>query len=92
MSILTETPAASDAAPTPGQPVRSEALLPADESSPDLQIAEEVAFDLQSDDARRVGAMPPDTATSKPSEAVAQALAPEAGPVPDPVEGAVPSP
>ena len=92
MSILTEKPTASEATPTPGQSVRSEGLLPADGADPDLQVAEEVAFDLQSDEARRVGAMPADTATTKPTEAVAQALAPEGGPLPDPVDGAVPAP
>lgn len=55
---------------------RSEGLLPADQSDPTLQVAEEVAFDLQSDDARRVGAMPEDAGAAKPAEAVAQALQP----------------
>ena len=62
----------------PAQPGnRSEGLLPTDDPAPDLEIAEEVAFDLQSDGARRVGAMPPDTPVSKPGEAVAQTLKPE---------------
>lgn len=55
-------------------PVRSEALLPADQPDPALEIAEEVAFDLQSDEARKVGSMPPDVPTAKPSEAMAEAM------------------
>ncbi|MES2899859.1 MAG: hypothetical protein V4723_09035 [Pseudomonadota bacterium] len=63
----------------PPQPhaVRSEGLLPADEADPALEIAEEVAFDLQSDQARQVGAMPPDAPGVKPAEAMAQALGAE---------------
>lgn len=85
-----DPPAASDASPTPGQPVRSEGLLPADEADTDLFVAEEVAFDLQSDATRRVGSMPRDTPTSKPAEAVAEALAPDGASLKDAVDGAVP--
>lgn len=64
---------------TPQQPaqarqVRSEGLLPADEPDPSLEVAEEVAFDQQSQGARKVGAMPPDVAGAKPSDAMAEAL------------------
>lgn len=71
------TPTASEATPTPGQPVRSEGLLPADQSDPNLQVAEEVALDLQSDQARRVGSLPPDSPLMKPGDAVAGALQPD---------------
>ncbi len=58
---------------------RSESLLPADEANPAPEVAEEVAFDLQSDQARRVGAMPPH-APGAPgadaAEAMAEALQP----------------
>lgn len=60
--------------PPPHYPVRSEALLPADDADPNLQVAEEIAFDLQSDSARRVGALPPDSPVAKPADAVAQSL------------------
>ncbi len=53
--------------------VRSEGLLPA-EPDPALEVAEEVAFDLQSDQARQIGAMPPDAPGAKPAEAMAKAL------------------
>lgn len=56
---------------------RSEALLPADQGDPDLQVAEEVAFDLQSDASRRVGAMPKDSPQAHPAEAMAEALQPD---------------
>ena len=69
-------PTAAKATPTPGQPVRAEGLLPADQSDPDLQVAEEVAFDLQSGQARNIGGMPTATPVSKPAEAVAESLAP----------------
>lgn len=65
--------------PAAPQPARSEGLLPADAPDPNLEIAEEVAFDLQSDQARAVGAMAPDTPVSKPAEALQQALQPEPG-------------
>lgn len=96
------TPAAGEAAPTPGQPVRSEGLLAADDDNPDLQVAEEVAFDLQSDEARRIGALPADTPAAKPADALAESLRPdgesgEASPgkqggqaLRDAVDGAVP--
>lgn len=63
--------------PAPAAPpsTRSEGLLPADQNDPNLQVAEEVAFDLQSDEARKVGSMPP--ATSPATEAVADSLRPD---------------
>lgn len=70
--------------PAPGQAARSEGLLPADPSDPNLQVAEEVAFDLQSDQARRIGSMPADTPTSQPAAAVAKALSADDGKQPDP--------
>lgn len=70
---------ASPAGQQPATDVRSPGLLPADQDDPNLQIAEEVAFDLQSDGARRVGAMPADTATAKPVEALAEAMQAPAG-------------
>ncbi len=50
---------------TPQQPadtrqVRSDGLLPAETPDPSLEVAEEVAFDQQSERARAIGAMPPD--------------------------------
>lgn len=69
--------AAPTAQPEAHTDVRSEGLLPADNANPDLEVAEEVSLDLQSDDARRVGALPPDTPVSKPAEAVAATLAPD---------------
>lgn len=72
----TETPAASDATPTSGQPVRSEGLLPADDADQPLEVAEEVNLDQQSDGARRVGALPDDTPVSKPADALAETLRP----------------
>lgn len=69
----------SPAGQQPATDVRSPGLLPADQDDPNLQIAEEVAFDLQSDGARRVGAMPADTATAKPVEALAEAMHAPAG-------------
>ena len=83
-------PSATEAAPTPGHPVRSEALLPADEANGELNVAEEVAFDLQSDEARRIGAMPLDTSASKPAEGVAKALAPDGGQLNDAEDVTVP--
>lgn len=92
MSSQSQVPTVSQASPSPGQPVRSEALLPADPCDPDLQVAEEVSFDLQSDEARRIGALPPDTAVSKPNEALAESLKPKAGnaALKQAIEGAVP--
>ncbi len=55
---------------------RSEGLLPTDGTDPNLDIAEEVSFDLQSDSTRRVGALPPDTPVSQPAAAIAKSLAP----------------
>ncbi|QYF92932.1 hypothetical protein KY495_19800 [Massilia sp. PAMC28688] len=71
---MTQPPHTSAARTEPQQDNRSESLLPADQTDPNLQVAEEVAFDLQSDEARRVGAMPKDTAQAKPAQAVADAL------------------
>lgn len=81
-----DTPSTPDAAnpyaatPDVATPGRSEGLLPADQSDPDLQVAEEVAFDLQSDEARAIGSMPTDTAVSKPGTAIAESLRPDQGP------------
>ena len=55
---------------------RSEGLLPADGPDANLEVAEEISFDLQSDSTRKVGAMPPDTPVSKPAEALAETLKP----------------
>ena len=71
-----ETPAAGEAAPPPGQPVRSEGLLPADDADQPLEVAEEVNLDQQSAGARRVGAPPDDTPVSKPADALAETLRP----------------
>ena len=60
----------------PPAPHRSEGLLPADDDDERFDIAEEVAFDLQSDSTRRVGAMPADGGPGKPAGAVAESLAP----------------
>ena len=43
-----ETPSADQAAPTPGQPVRSEGLLPADDAEEPLEVAEEVSLNQYS--------------------------------------------
>ena len=56
---------------------RSEGLLPADGPDANLEVAEEISFDLQSDSTRQVGAMPPDTPVSKPAEALAETLKPD---------------
>lgn len=64
---------------TPGTPhpdPRSEGLLPADQADANLEVAEEVSLDLQSDSTRRVGAMPPATPVSDPAQAVSEALQP----------------
>ena len=67
-----QTDSQSDPAP------RSEALLPADRADENLEVAEEVSLDMQSDSARSVGNMPPDTPVSKPAHAIAEALNPNA--------------
>ena len=59
---------------------RSEGLLPTDGVDPNLEIAEEVSLDLQSDSTRRVGSLPPDTPVSDPAAAIAESLSP---PTPD---------
>lgn len=57
---------------TPGQPVRSESRLPAgDEPDERDGVAEEVSLDQQSDQARRIGSLPPDPA---PGASVPDAL------------------
>ena len=93
-----EQKATATPATTPGN--RSEGLLPADDDR-NLEVAEEVSLDLQSDGTRAVGAAPSDTPVSKPAEAMAQALAPtgaagnsepsNAGPepAPNPVQSAI---
>lgn len=62
--------------PTEPNKSRSEGLLPIDSPDPDLEIAEEVSFDLQSDSTRRVGPLPEDTPVSNPAKAIAQTLNP----------------
>ncbi|HEX8615865.1 MAG TPA: hypothetical protein VF800_31675 [Telluria sp.] len=60
--------------------VRSESLLPPgdDEDDGRFAVAEEVSLDQQSDDARRVGALPPDPAPGADlAGAVAGSLAPD---------------
>lgn len=56
---------------------RSENLLPGEEGGEDgrFEVAEEVAFDIQGDDARRVGQLPgsvtesmPDTVATEPED------------------------
>lgn len=69
-----DIPSAEQAAPTPGQPVRSEGLLPADEPNASLDVAEEVSLDQQSDSARRIGALSDDTPATKPADALAVTL------------------
>lgn len=56
---------------------RSEALLPADDDA-NLQVAEEVAFDLQSDQSRKIGSLP--DGQGGVADAVADTLTPEARP------------
>lgn len=73
-------PSKEQSASGPGTAARSEGLLPADENEPELQVAEEVAFDLQSDQARQVGSMPADTGISKPATAIAESLKGDAVP------------
>lgn len=62
-------------APAAPRPSRSEALLPADENDPSLEVAEEVAFDLQSDESRKLGSMPSEQ--SPAADALAETLRPE---------------
>jgi hypothetical protein len=76
MTASSHPRAAGDAAPKPGQRARSDNLLPADPDDPDLNVAEEVAFDLQSDQARKVGAMPADVTPARPATAIAHTLSP----------------
>ena len=66
---------------------RSEGLLPADNADPNLDVAEEVSLDLQSDSARRVGALPPAA-----EKALADTLVPGADETPlrQAIERAVP--
>jgi len=56
---------------------RSDSLLPGEEGGEDgrFEVAEEVAFDIQGDDARRVGQLPgsvtesmPDTVATEPDD------------------------
>lgn len=58
---------------TSDNPARSASLLPA-APDPQLEVAEEVALDLQSDRARQVGAAP----AGPPGDALAAALQPPA--------------
>jgi hypothetical protein len=73
-----QPPIAPQAAPTPGQPVRSEGLLPDDPSDPAPEVAEEVSTDAQSARARQVGSLPAETPPDKPQDALAEALRPGA--------------
>lgn len=59
--------------PKPADAVRSEGLLPVDEPDSNLEIAEEVAFVLQSEQTRDIGATPPDGPGANPAEAMAKA-------------------
>lgn len=81
---------------TPGQPVRSESLLPAgDEQDERYAVAEEVSLDQQSDTARRVGSLPPDPA---PGASLPDALQGSVGsgdtapPPPESLENKLPPP
>ena len=77
MTSPTTPPAASEAAPTPGQPVRSEGLLPAAPDDPAPEVAEEVNLDQQSERARRVGAAPDVPVPEEPlDEALKERLPP----------------
>ena len=53
---------------SPNADPRSEGLLPAKQADENLEVAEEVSLDLQSDSTRRVGAMPPETPVSDPAQ------------------------
>ncbi|NHZ35881.1 hypothetical protein [Massilia rubra] len=71
--------------------VRSASLLPAgdDETDERFAVAEEVSLDQQSDQARRVGALPPDPAPQADlAGAVAATLSPDESAQPPPVAGA----
>lgn len=81
------------AAPGAAQ-VRSESLLPAGEDDADgrYAVAEEVSLDQQSDQARRVGALPPDPAPQADlAGAVAGTLSPDEAAQPAPA-GPKPAP
>ena len=82
----TQHPSTSPAQPDLPAP-RSEGLLPADGADEQLEVAEEVSLDLQSDSARRVGALPPAA-----EKALADTLAPGADETPlrQAIERAVP--
>ena len=84
----TQHPSTSPAQPDLPAP-RSEGLLPADGADEQLEVAEEVSLDLQSDSARQVGAMPREPAAA---QALAATLAPAAGDTPlgQAIERAVP--
>ena len=72
-----QRPGPAPAAPVPPEAdSRSEGLLPADGPDANLEVAEEISFDLQSDSTRQVGGLPPDTPVSKPAKAVAETLKP----------------
>ncbi|NHZ42701.1 hypothetical protein [Massilia aquatica] len=76
------------AAPGAAQ-VRSESLLPAGEDEADgrYAVAEEVSLDQQSDQARRVGALPPDPPLQADlAGAVAGTLAPDETAQPPPAD------
>ena len=71
------SPSSTPAAPVPQEAGnRSEGLLPADGPDANLEVAEEISVDLQSDSTRQVGGMPLDTPVSKPCEALAETLRP----------------
>lgn len=70
--------APENSAPAAPRPSRSEALLPADDNDPALEVAEEVAFDLQSEAARQVGSLPSEN--SPAADALAETLRPDTGP------------
>ncbi len=74
---MNEHPQTLPASP-PNQGTRSEGLLPADGPDENLEVAEEVSLDLQSDATRRVGTLASDTPAGKPADALAQTLAPDA--------------
>lgn len=79
----------STSPPASRPPARSEGLLPADPSTP--EVAEEVSLDQQSGGARRVGAAPPNVSGAAPADAMAETR--QTAPPPDlaqAVERAVP--
>ncbi|MEO7578375.1 MAG: hypothetical protein ABIT83_12260 [Massilia sp.] len=74
------SPPAADTGAGQSADARSESLLPAtpdDEDDGRYAVAEEVSLDQQSDQARRVGQLPPEPA---PAQAIADALQSEAVP------------